>query len=72
MMHKRGHEIFHYGHEDSRLDCTEYITVVTNDDFEKSYGNHNWRENFFQFNMKDHAYQTFHKNAIEAIGKITL
>lgn len=69
MMHKRGHELFHYGHEDSDVDCTEHITVVTNDDFEKSYGNNNWRENFFQFNRNDHAYQTFYKNSIEEIGK---
>lgn len=69
MMHKRGHEIFHYGHEESNVDCTEHITVVTSEDFEKSYGNHNWRENFFKFNISDHTYQTFYKNSIEEVRK---
>ena len=38
MMTERGHEVLHYGHEDSNLPCTEHITVLTNEDFEKSYG----------------------------------
>jgi glycosyltransferase involved in cell wall biosynthesis len=69
MMTQRGHEVIHYGHEDSDLICTEHVPVLTNDDFNKSYGSHDWRKTFFKFNTSDHAYQTFYRNAIKAIGQ---
>lgn len=69
MMTDRGHEVIHYGHEDSVLDCTEHVSVLTNDDFAKSYGSHDWRKTFFKFNTSDHAYQTFYANAIREVGK---
>lgn len=69
MMTNRGHEVIHYGHEDSVLDCTEHVSVLTNDDFQKSYGSHDWRKTFFKFDMNDHAYQTFFANAIREAGK---
>jgi len=68
MMADRGHEVIHYGHEDSVLDCTEHVSVLTNEDFAKSYGSHDWRKTFFKFDTGDHAYQTFYANAIREVG----
>jgi glycosyltransferase involved in cell wall biosynthesis len=69
MMTARGHTVIHYGHEDSDLICTEHVTVLTNEDFNIAYGDHDWRKNFFKFDTNDYAYQTFYKNAIREIEK---
>jgi glycosyltransferase involved in cell wall biosynthesis len=69
MMTARGHTVIHYGHEESDLPCTEHVTVLSSDDWKKTYGDHDWRKHFFKFDTNDAAYQTFYRNAIEEIGK---
>ena len=69
MMTALGHTVIHYGHEESNLECTEHVTVLSSDDWKKSYGDHDWRKHFFKFDMNDHAYQTFFRNAITEVGK---
>lgn len=69
MMTRRGHTVIHYGHQESDLQATERVTVLTSDDWKKCYGNHDWRKSFFKHDTGDYAYQTFYKNAIVEIGK---
>lgn len=69
MMKNRGHTIIHYGHEDSNVICDEHVTVLTNKDFQTSYGSYDWKAKFFKYDLNDHAYQTFYKNAILEIQK---
>ena len=64
MMTERGHTVYHYGHEDSDVICTEHISVTTNQDLEIAYGTYDWRNKFFTFDTSDHAYRTFYENAI--------
>jgi glycosyltransferase involved in cell wall biosynthesis len=69
MMTERGHEVIHYGHEDSDLICSETVPVITNANWKITYGDHDWRKKFFKFDTKDYAYQTFYLNAIREVGK---
>jgi glycosyltransferase involved in cell wall biosynthesis len=69
MMTERGHTVYHYGHEDSDLVCTEHVTVITNSDFDKVYGSHDWKNNVFKYDTQDAVYQTFYANAIKEIEK---
>lgn len=69
MMHQRGHYIVHYGVEGSNPECDENVTVVSNEIYERVYGNHDYHKNWFKFDESDECYQTFYKNTIEEINK---
>ena len=68
-MKARGHYIIHYGHEDSIVDCDEHVTVITNEVWQKVYGDYDWRKTNFKYNVDDEAYKTFTDNAIIEVGK---
>lgn len=69
MMTERGHEVIHYGHQDSDVICSEHVTVVTRDDWKIAYGDYDWRTHFFRFDTNDFAYQSFYRNASIEIQK---
>jgi len=68
MMTLRGHTVIHYGHEDSDVDCTEHVTVLSREDYNRVYGEHDFRSKLFTFDQGDDAYKTFNANAIREIN----
>lgn len=69
MMEGRGHHLMHYGHEESNPCADELVPVITSEEWNKTYGEHDFHSKLFTFDVNDDAYQTFYKNAIEEIGK---
>jgi len=69
MMKARGHEVIHYGHEFSEVDCTEHVTVVTNEVWKECYGDYDWKNSWFKYSIDDLAHKTFNENAIREIEK---
>jgi glycosyltransferase involved in cell wall biosynthesis len=69
MMTLRGHTVIHYGHEDSDVECTEHVTVLSRDDYNQTYGEHDFRSKLFKFDLNDAAYQKFNETAIREINE---
>lgn len=71
MMKSRGHHIIHYGHEHSKVDCDEHVTLITNEDFTTAYGDYNWREkSLYHFaNTGDHCHKKFNTLAVVEVKK---
>jgi len=69
MMTARGHTVYHYGHKDSEVECTEHVAVTFDEDLQKAYGNYDWRKNFFQHNVTDYAHKMFNERGIVEVGK---
>ncbi len=68
MLKSRGHTVIHYGHEDSRVDCDEHVTVTNRYDMHKSYGDHDWRaKGFPPYRIDDHIYKAFYAKTIAAL-----
>jgi len=69
MMKGRGHHIMHYGHEESNPEADELISVISNQEWDAVYGDHDFKSKQFTYDTTDDAYQTFYKNSIAEIGK---
>ena len=67
MMTQAGHEVIHYGHERSRLTCSEHVTVSDDSVLEAAYGDHDWRRHQFQHNITDHANTEFIRRTIPEV-----
>lgn len=69
-MTKRGHIVYHYGHEDSIVNCTEHINVINNDILKQSYGNLNdWKTKGFNQEVNTEAIKIFNDNCIIELNK---
>lgn len=70
LLKRRGHTVIHYGHEDSRVECDEHVTVTKRSDLETAYGDWDWRKKGFpRYLLDDHAYRTFYRELIAAIHR---
>ena len=69
MMHARGHEVIHYGHERSKAECSEHVTVMTDDVLKKAYGAYDWRSEQFKHDTNDAAHLYFNMRASEEVAK---
>lgn len=69
MMHRRGHTIYHYGHTDSEVECTEHVTVMDDEVFQQAYGHYDWKKELFKHNTGDLCHKVFHERAIKEIEK---
>jgi glycosyltransferase involved in cell wall biosynthesis len=69
-MVKRGHTVYHYGHEDSIVNCTEHINVINNDILKRSYGNLNdWKTKGFNQEVDTEAVKIFNENCFLELNK---
>ncbi len=69
-MTKRGHTVYHYGHENSIVNCTEHINVTNNDILINSYGNLNdWKTKGFNQDINTEAVNVFNSNCAIELNK---
>jgi len=69
-MTERGHTVYHYGHEDSKVTCTEHITVTNNKILKKSYANlDSWKTEGFNQHTKTEAVKIFNSNCEKELNK---
>lgn len=69
-MTKRGHTVYHYGHENSKVNCTEHITVTNDEILKESYEDLNkWKTEGFNQSVKTKAVKIFNDNCIQELNK---
>ena len=69
-MVERGHTVYHYGHKDSIVNCTEHINVINDNILINSYGNLNdWKTKGFNQSVNTGAVKIFNNNCIDELNK---
>ena len=71
MMSRRGHEIIHYGHRNSNIECAELVTVIEPETYDTLYGNvYDIRKNQYTVLSDDsEMYKLIAGNTIYEISK---
>lgn len=69
MMTARGHTVFHYGHKDSTVECSEHVPVTDNELLQRVYGIYNWKKEMFKHNTGDECNKVFNERAITEVAK---
>lgn len=68
VMTQRGHTVFHYGHPDSDVACTQHFDVVSRNTYNKVYQKKSWKE-FLSQDVNNDVHREFNKNAAALIKK---
>lgn len=61
--------MFHYGHERSKVECTEHITVTDDELLKKAYGDYDWHTVAFKHSTDDVVHSVFNMRAAEAVAR---
>ena len=69
MMHRRGHTVIHYGHERSKVECTEHVTVTDDALLKQAYGDYDWHTVAFKHSTDDAVHSAFNMRAAEAVAR---
>jgi glycosyltransferase involved in cell wall biosynthesis len=69
MLKSLGHTVTFYGGEGSKVECDEFVPVVSDKVRRVAYGDYDWRKEFFKHDPGDYAHRTFNTNAIAEINK---
>ena len=67
-MTERGHTVFHYGHPDSEVRCTEHFDVISKDTHIEIYKNQHWKD-FLPQGIDNKAHNEFNEKAAKLIKK---
>jgi len=69
MLTEAGHTVIHYGTEGSNPICTEHVSVLSKETFDKVHGAYDWKKGAFLTTNDNAANVEFTKNAIIEINK---
>ena len=61
-MFRRGHTVYHYGHPDSSVPCTEHINVISRSTYEDHYKGQKWQD-VLHPNIQNKLHEEFNVNA---------
>lgn len=67
-MTARGHTVYHYGHPDSDVPCTQHFNVIDEDTYNKDYGHQTWKE-FYDQSVTNETHAKFNFNCAKIINK---
>jgi len=70
MLKSKGHIVYFYGVEGSKVDCDEFVEVLSKKILDEVYGEYDRKKEFFKCDPTDLAHKTFNKNAIREINKM--
>lgn len=69
-MTQRGHAVYHYGHPDSEVECTQHFDVISKETYEKDYGHQTWKE-FNSEYVDNDTHKEFNENTPRIINEVS-